>query len=80
MAYIEQQWYRCKGCGGECVVFVDASDGRRKLGHSKPKELIGVPNRVPCSLYHRCETFDFFFRELAGERIASPDTFEPILG
>lgn len=76
----QQQWYRCKGCGEPCVVFTDPSDGQRKVGHTKPKELIGIPNRVPCRLFRECETLEFFFRKIAGERLEVPDTFEPVLG
>jgi len=75
---MEQHWYRCKGCGGECVVFVDPLDGERKLGHSKPKEFVGIPNTVTCALYNRCETLAFFFREVAGDPLPDPDRWEPL--
>lgn len=71
------QWYRCKGCGAECGVFVDPKDGQRKIAHVKPMTLLGVPNSVPCALYRRCETFDFFFREMAGEPIEAPESMTP---
>jgi len=77
-AVTEQQWYRCRACGGAVVVFVDPADGLRKIGHEKPAELLGTRGKVPCEAYRRCTTFEFFEREMKGEPIEGISDFRPV--
>jgi hypothetical protein len=67
------QWYKCKGCGQPCALLEDGS-----VAHTKPDEMLGVPNSVPCALFRACESRAFFLEHLAGEPIEPPTRFEPI--
>jgi hypothetical protein len=69
----EGRWYKCKGCGVPCAIFPNG-----EIAHGKPDQFLGIPNRVQCALYHRCETRAFFMQYMAGEPLDSPTSFEPV--
>jgi hypothetical protein len=68
------QWYKCKGCGQPCALLETGN-----IAHTKPDELIGVPNSVPCALYRACESRAFFLEHMAGEPIEPPTHFAPMV-
>jgi hypothetical protein len=71
------RWVRCKGCGGGNVVLF--GDGTRRVGHSKPAHLIGVPNSVLCTLYRDSSAEELWALHEGAEAIEPPRDFYPIV-
>ena len=79
-------WFKCVHCGAPIGFYpIGVKHLHHPLppgavAHTKPKELIGVPNSVPCELYRLLEPRELWLLHDHLIPIEQPTAFRPIEG
>jgi len=75
-------WFLCVGCGAPVGIFPDGCEAMGlppgTVSHTKPPELAGVPDSVPCELYRSTNAQTFAMLHAGQPEIRPPTSVRPI--